>query len=321
MDREVMKMIEKEAIIEVQEQETQFLGHMFLRPKKDGSHRPIFNSKPLNQYMEYQHFKMEGLPIVKTMLQRKDWLIKLDLKDAYFCIPIFHDHRFLRFQWRGKTYQFQSLPFGLGQAPRDFTKLMKVPMGFLRKIGIRLVIYLDDIIVMNQSKKRLMQEGKTICTLLENLGFVINHEKSVTEPTRKLEFIGVQVDSTEMELSLSESKMEAIKLQCAEILRGKTATVKELAETIGKLSATMQAVLTAPLHYRHLQMLKTRALLGQKSYSATVTLTLEAKEELHWWMHYLQDWNRRAIASPGPDMIVETDAGKTGWGLLASQQK
>ncbi len=255
--------------------------------------------------------------MVKNMLQRGDWLIKLDLKDAYFCVPIANKHRrFLRFQWRNKTYQFQCLPFGLGQAPRDFTKIMKVPMGFLRRLGIRLVIYLDDILVMNQNSDHLLQEGKTTCTLLENLGFVINQTKSVFQPTQVVEFLGIQIDTTRMQLSLSLEKMEAIKQACANLLQHKTVTVRELAEVVGKLSATMQAVLTAPLHYRRLQMLKTRALLQQKSYSAMVTLTKEAQEELHWWIHYLQDWNCRAIISPGLDMVVETDASKTGWGAV-----
>ena len=57
-----------------------------------------------------------------------DWVTELDLKDTYFGIPIAKNHRrFLQFQWVNWTYQFQCLPFELGQAPRDFTKLMKSP--------------------------------------------------------------------------------------------------------------------------------------------------------------------------------------------------
>ena len=37
----------------------QFLGHIFLRPMKEGSQRPIFNLKKLNHYVQYQHFKMD----------------------------------------------------------------------------------------------------------------------------------------------------------------------------------------------------------------------------------------------------------------------
>ena len=58
--------------------------------KKGRGQRPVFNMKPLNQFIEYQYFKMEAIQNVKILLQQGDWLIKLDLhlKDAYFCIPI-----------------------------------------------------------------------------------------------------------------------------------------------------------------------------------------------------------------------------------------
>lgn len=57
--------------------------------------------------------------------------------------------------------------------------------------------------------------------------------------------------------------------------------VRELAEVIGKLSTTMQAVLTAALQYRQLQMQKTKVLLQQMSYIALVELTKKAHEELN----------------------------------------
>ena len=61
--QEVEKLLKKGAIKLVPESAIQFGGHLFLRPKKDGTQRPIFNLHPLNQYVQYRHFKMEGLPI------------------------------------------------------------------------------------------------------------------------------------------------------------------------------------------------------------------------------------------------------------------
>ena len=35
-----------------------YVSHMFLRPKSDGSYRPILNLSGLNDYTVYRHFKM-----------------------------------------------------------------------------------------------------------------------------------------------------------------------------------------------------------------------------------------------------------------------
>ena len=72
----------------------------FLVEKKGGGHRPIINLRDLNGFMVYRHFKMEGINQVKDIIQQGDWLIKIDLKDAYFTIPIYKaDQKYLRFPW------------------------------------------------------------------------------------------------------------------------------------------------------------------------------------------------------------------------------
>ncbi len=38
---------------------------MFVVPKKDGGNRPAVNLKPLNQYLVYEHFKMEGAHMLR----------------------------------------------------------------------------------------------------------------------------------------------------------------------------------------------------------------------------------------------------------------
>ena len=49
-------------------------------------------------------------------------------------------------------FEFQCLPFGLSSAPRVFTKLLKPITALLWRRGIRCILFLDDIMVMNQSR-------------------------------------------------------------------------------------------------------------------------------------------------------------------------
>ena len=41
------------------------------------------NLKRLNAHMPYIHFKMEGMENVSDLLNQGDYMVKIDLKDAY----------------------------------------------------------------------------------------------------------------------------------------------------------------------------------------------------------------------------------------------
>ena len=49
-------------------------------------HSPEENLNNLNSYVEYNHFKMEGLFLLNELLEEGDDLCKLDLKDVYFSV-------------------------------------------------------------------------------------------------------------------------------------------------------------------------------------------------------------------------------------------
>ena len=67
--------------------------------KKDGGQRPVINLKELNADIPYCHFKMKGAQNRKYMLQKGDYMCKLDLNDAYFSVPLEKNSRqFVRFR-------------------------------------------------------------------------------------------------------------------------------------------------------------------------------------------------------------------------------
>eukprot|EP00794_Sanderia_malayensis_P012626 gene12626-13916_t len=102
---------------------------------------------------------METLKNVKDLLQKGDFLVKVDLKNAYYAVGL-ASQKFVRFQWEGTLYEYNSLVFGLGPAPRVFTKILKVPVTLLRKLRIKLVIYIDDMLIL-AATQREMENLKT----------------------------------------------------------------------------------------------------------------------------------------------------------------
>lgn len=92
---------------------------------------------------------------VLNLVKQGDWAISLDLKDAYFHVQIFKKHKeFLRFCVNNQVYKFKALCFGPTSSPRVFTKVVSVVASHLRKQNIRLAIYLDDWLGVNQVKQK-----------------------------------------------------------------------------------------------------------------------------------------------------------------------
>ena len=89
---EIQTMIGKQASV-VQPGQEGFVSQIFLVPKKNSGYRPVVNLKALNKFVAEEHFKMEGFHMVKDLVKPGDWLTELDLKDAYFLIPIDPSHQ------------------------------------------------------------------------------------------------------------------------------------------------------------------------------------------------------------------------------------
>ncbi len=221
VEQEVQKLQDKGAVVQLEEVPSNaFLSNLFLVPKKDGGQRPVINLKQLNTFVVSPHFKMEGIQTFKSLVKRDDWLVKVDLKDAYFSVPIDRSHRqYLCFPLGERIYQFTCLPFGLTSAPWVFTKTLKPVTALRRELGFCLVIYIDDILLMAESKALAQEQGEALVHLLECLGFTINKEKTVMTPSQTVEFLGFNVNTQTMEMNLPALKLKTIRAESRKLLR------------------------------------------------------------------------------------------------------
>ena len=101
-------------------------------PRKEDQWRLILNLKALNAYTIHEHFKMEVVRSVKDLLNRGDYMCKLDLKG---CVSVSTNQcstlEVPPLQWEGVPYIYNALPFGLVSAPWVFTKLLKPVLSHL----------------------------------------------------------------------------------------------------------------------------------------------------------------------------------------------
>ena len=143
-----------------------FYSRLFLVQKASGSLGPIIDLSTLNGYVTSSHFHMETPQSVLHSIRPGDWMISLDLQDAYLQVPVHRDsRRYLRFVVRGKTYQFRVLCFGLTTAPQVFTRIMAPVSAILHKYGFRMLRYLDDWLILASSELACLLSRDRLLTL------------------------------------------------------------------------------------------------------------------------------------------------------------
>lgn len=312
---EINSLLQKQAILPVQSHPKEFISIIFLVPKKSGGMRPIINLKPLNRFIETIHFKMETLQTVLNLIQEGYFLISMDLKDAYFSIPIHLLHRkYLRFIWRNQTYEFQCLPFGLKSAPRIFTECTKPLMAFLRTQGHRGVIYIDDSLWLAQTITQAQEMCTKVLKVFQKAGFVINQQKSILIPSQKILFLGYLIDTVEMKVFLPQEKIKLILIEIRKLLSSVNPKIQVVAHVIGLIVSAFPAIYQGPLYYRSLEKDKTSALFQNQLYQAQMMLSQDSQQELFWWIHNMEGCNGKPIHFQDPSIVITTDASKKGWG-------
>ena len=129
--------------------------------------RPVIDLSHLNELVQQTRFKMESNQLVLQSVQ----MVFIDLKDAYLQVLIHPGSRkFLRFVVDGTVYQFQALCFGLSTAPQVFTRVMTLVSVMLHSLGVRMLRYLDDWLILASSRSEALQaKGQSVRIVSDSL--------------------------------------------------------------------------------------------------------------------------------------------------------
>ncbi|KAL0172912.1 hypothetical protein M9458_033223, partial [Cirrhinus mrigala] len=231
-----------------------FYSPYFIVSKKGGGLRPILDLRVLNRALLKLPFKMLTLKHMLTCVRTQDWFVAIDLKDAYFPVSILPRHRpFLRFAFEGRAYQYKVLPFGLSLSPRVFTKVAEVALAPLRELGICILNYLDDWLILAHSWDLVCAHRDVFLNHLAQLGLRVNWEKSKLSPVQRISFLSVELDSVSMSARLSPERAQSV-LKCAATLRcGSTVPLKQVQRLLGHMASSAAVTPLGLMHMRPLQ--------------------------------------------------------------------
>ena len=172
-------------------------------PGKDKAYRFLANGRPLKQFMEVPHFRLEDLASLISQLKPGVMYhcFKVDFKDAYFCCPIpekdqTHFGFCLLDPDNVKHYfVFRAICQGTSQSSFVFDRLLKPVLRHWRRNSTGgSVIYVDDGLGASPSNGLAKTSRDVIIETSIKAGFIVNWKKCVLDPSPTLTGLGFTVD-------------------------------------------------------------------------------------------------------------------------------
>ncbi|XP_074492936.1 uncharacterized protein LOC141768506 [Sebastes fasciatus] len=321
LSEEIAILLQKKVIAKVRpsEQQAGFYSTYFLVPKKDGGIRPILDLRRLNTYIKVLPFRMLHTRHILESIEQGEWFTTIDLKDAYFHVPICRAHwQFLRFAFQGQAYEFKVLPFGLSLSPRVFTRVVAAALSPLQRAGLKILPYLDDWLVCASSREQVMQHTERVLAHVQSLGFRVNLKKSNLEPRQETVFLGLCLNSLMMKASLTPQRVARI-LTVLRIFRlGKRLQLVHFQRLLGLISAAVLVIPLGLLRARPLQRwLNAFNLHPQRVRHVKLRVTQSCQRALSPWRdHKLLTQGVPLGNLPSRRTLVSTDTSMTGWGAV-----
>ncbi len=318
LQQELSSLLQKGAIEEVPQSECGFFSRYFLVPKRDGGLRPILDLRRLNFSLYKGKFKMLTIKTIMSQVQEGDWFVTIDLKDAYFHIQVIQRHRrFLRFAFGGKAYQYKVLPFGLALAPRTFTKCMDAALAPLRLQGIRVLNYLDDWLILAHSRELVSHHRDIVLGHIRSLGLRMNAKQSVLLPSQRTVFLGVRLDSVQMQARLAPARIPDLTACLARFKLGHHVSVGTCRRLLGLMAAASPVFPLGLLHMRpFLWWMKELRLHPTVQATRLIRVSRSCCRPLLMWRDpvFLRSWVR--MGAIHHRHMITTDASMTGWGAV-----
>lgn len=312
-----------------------------------GKLRLCYNARPVHPYFTALKFKMEHIQVALALVQPGDMLFAADMQAGYHQLPLKpFMKRFLCFEWQGRVYRWNVMPFGLSTAPRAYSKVGRVLLKKWRKQGIRCSGYIDDFFfaVRPSDLERVQQ---IVLSDLTRVGWYISDSKALLQAGTMVKFLGFQVCSVPVpHVRVPDSKITKLRESLRGILRrvqmlpmdavGEGLERSEvvvgadgsgigsvrvrgttLARLLGFVQSCRVAIPVVPIATKALyECMGHLSLTGQGwlDFGDTVELTPAAVLECKFWYHRVKRWNGSVLRPRSVSRVLYTDASGHGYG-------
>ena len=304
------------------EKQPKIVSPMAAIPKPDGDVRLIHDcSRPageaVNDYCSTDwHQTFSRVDDAAAVMTEGCYFAKVDLRSAYRSVRLGKRSQAvtgLSWTLNGKTIFMKDtrLPFGARLSVGIFHRLTQAVKRMMARKGYDLtIVYLDDFLLVSESKEVCAEALQTLILLLRKLGFMI-HWGKVVDPTTRITFLGIELDSVKMTLRLPEEKLLALREELRSSLSRNRFTKRQLQSLAGRLSWAASVVKGGRVFLR--RIFNTIRALRHNAHR--VRVTSEVRKDLLWWSNFVGSFNGRStLLDRLPIECVFSDASNEGAG-------
>ena len=262
-------------------------------------------------------FKYEDIQVASQYFSNNCYLAVFDLKSGYHHVDIHIAYQqYLAFSWNSIVYNYTTCPFGLASAGLIFSKILRELIKRWRTMGISIVMYLDDGIIIGKTKQEVLNATQIIRQDLQDAGFIINEDKSDWIPRNKVQWLGFIIDSNSNTFEVPDGKLKRLKKNIWQNLQNKQSCgPRELAKTVGKICSLFHVF--GSLVYI-LTKDATQWIANRENWSLRTPLNNNVIQELEFWSRNLNTAIRMPLVTDmtRDTIIVYSDASSTGCGAF-----
>ena len=278
-------------------------------------------SRNLNGFSKPWKFRYADTRHVTSLLSPNCYIAVIDFSNWYLTLPLARASRkFTTFcdPRDGKYRQYKYVPFGVSSAPAWASVVSGELCKMFQHAGVsRCSAYIDDVIIVSDSKQECDTQLAKVLQICEDLGVEVKDEK-IQQPAQKQKYLGVMLDSSKSEISVSDEHRLALEEDLTKILACPKKCISRsfFNSLCGRMSWIAQVMCGARSYMR--RMWDSLRVFGR---SKRAPLPASALADLSWWLERLRDptWRGSRIWFHDKDIPIismKSDAsGHIAWGF------
>ena len=180
-----------------------------------------------------------------------------------------------------------------------FTKTLKPALILHRELGVRLLVYIDDILVLMETEEIAKNHTSGLIYLLIKLGYIVHPEETAEILSRDIEFLGMT-----MELGLSGRKFKKAPIRGCKDQAAHTLSLCGVMpnrqiqlgdESCSNKSPVLQSIAKGSGQG-----------FGEEQPELQYFLSTipASKVESVWWTYWLVCWNEKSLVMTQPDLQI-----------------